>query len=320
MLQKCYNKKTNTLTLTGSNLYSFDDKEFKNLPKSRINKYSDTKDFIFRSYFIRDRPNLRDFIKKIDDYSFAPNYNFGLDVSIFPDSVVYLTFGYAYNQKIPAYSLPKNLITLTFGNNYDQEIREKVLPTTLTYITFGDSYNQQIKRRVLPDKLISLKFGSKFNQIILENSLPDNLQELIFGYGYDQNILKNILPKNLQTLTFGHEFNSQICCSLPNSIINLTFGHNYNRIIEKDVLPRNLKIIYLHGSKNNSNTINMLPETIEEIALYNLEADISNLPLFFKKIKIMTNIYEKWDKITKIKVPFGCVITDKSNTEININN
>lgn len=320
MLQKCYNRKSNTLTLNGSNIYSIEEKEFKNLPKTRTNKFSDVNGLIFEShyYYTRQRPNLRDFIQKISDYTFAPNFNRELDVGVLPECIIYLTFGSAYNQKILANRLPKNLISLTLGHNFDQIISDKVLPESLNHITFGHSYNQTIKPRVLPNKLILLKFGNNFNQIIVENSLPDNLHELIFGHDFNQNILKNTLPKNLENLTFGHEFNSEICCSLPSSILFLKFGHNYGRMIGRDVLPRKLNILYFHGSKNNSKTINMLPETVEEIALYNLEADITNLPLFFKKVKIMANIYEKWDEVLKIKVPFGCVITDKFNAEINI--
>jgi hypothetical protein len=323
MLQKCYNKKNNTLTLTRAIIYDVEDKEFKNLPKSRINKYTDlNNDFIFRSYWSYSyrRPNLREFVQKIDDYTFDSNYNFELDVGIFPSSVVYLTFGKEFNQKISVNTLPVNLMKITFGHNYNQEIKDKVLPQTLCYITFGDEYNQQIRPRVLPCGLKTLTFGKDYNQIILEKSLPDNLQELIFGHDYNQCVIKNTMPKNLVKLTFGHSFNSGICCQLPNYISELKFGYEYNRIIERDVLPRILKNLYFHGSKNNSNTINTLPETIEEIVLYNLEACITNLPLFLKKIKIMLNVYENWDLVKKIKVPFGCIITDKTNVEINVCN
>jgi len=318
MLQKFYNRKTNILALTGDSISEIEDKEFKNIPKSRINKYSDTNGYIFNSYYrYKDRPNLKDFVSKIQDYTFGPNFNYELYPGNLPDCILYLTFGSAYNQKICFNTLPKNLISLTFGHSYNQELRDKVLPESLNSITFGKCYNQQIRPRVLPDRLISLKFGDDFNQIILENSLPDNLKELIFGYEFNQNILKKSLPRNLKILTFGHNFNSQIC-SLPTCLTQLTFGHDYNRTIERDVLPRSLKILYFHGSKNNSNTINTLPETVEEIALYNLEANVSNLPLFFKKVKVMTNVYEKWDQVLKIKVPFGCVITDKTGTELNV--
>jgi hypothetical protein len=79
-----------------------------------------------------------------------------------------------------------------------------------------------------------------------------------------------------------------------------------------------LKILYFSGSKNNSTTINTLPETIEEIGLLGLDSDITNLPLFFKKIKIMVGVHENMEKIRKIKIPFGCIITDKYDTIINL--
>lgn len=318
MFQGCYNKKRDTLTIKDE-LFMVEDAKLKLLPKASIIKYND-KGNVFKScepWHIK-RPFLHDLIQGINDYIFDSNNE--LEINMFSKNIIYFTFGYTFNQNIPLNSLPKNLTSLIFGHNYNLEIRETVLPITLTCLIFGHEYNQKIKKGVIPQKLISLTFGNNFNQIILSDSLPNNLQELIFGYGYNHSIFKNTLPKKLLKLTFGHSFNSEFFCPLPTHITYLFFGHNYNRIIEKDVLPRNLKILYFYGSINNSNTINMLPDTVEEIALYNLKADISNLPLFFKKVKIMANIYENYDDIVKIKVPFGCVITNKSNTEINIYN
>lgn len=323
MINKFYNKRTNVLTLDETNIFYIEDEEFKIIPKTRTNKYSDANHSSIIFYYIYNflkTPHKLDFIKNIHDYTFPNSYNDEFEAGTLPDSIIYLTFGDHYNQKILLNSLPKKLICLKFGTKYNQEIRSKILPMSLTHITFGDCYNHQIKPGVLPPKLFSLTFGKSYNQILVEKSLPDNLQILIFGYDYNQSILKNTLPKNLISLTFGYSFNSVIQSALPPHLTFLYYDHSYDKIIEKYILPRNLKTLHFYGSKNNSNTINTLPDTIEEITIYHLEANITNLPLFFKKVKIMCNIYENnnWEFIKKIKVPFGCIITDKFNTEINM--
>jgi hypothetical protein len=318
MLKKFYNKKTNTLTLTPESLNTIDDREFENLPNTRTNKYSDTYDFIFNKTHIYNKSHhKKKFINNVHDYTFSPGFNNELDKDSLPDTIIYLKFGIRYNQKLFPGVLPKNLITLTFGQDFNQIIGEKVLPSSITHITFGDNYNQKIEPRVLPHKLYSLVFGQLFNQILLENSLPENLCELSLGYCYNHKILKGVLPKKLKTLILSDWFNSEIDF-LPKSLEHLHFGRMYDKIIGPDILPRSLKILYFSGSKNNSTTINTLPETIEEIGLLGLDSDITNLPLFFKKIKIMVGVHENMEKIRKIKIPFGCIITDKYDTIINL--
>jgi hypothetical protein len=324
MLQKCYNSKTNTLSLdyifltTHGNIH---DAEFKNIPKSRVNKYMDSQNyFSFTSARINKNKckYLQDFLNNVHDYTFGNSYNSEIKVGMLPQTIIYLKFGDCFDNRIYPNSLPKNLISLTFGCNYNSYISYEVLPKSLTSLTFGYYYNKQIQKKLLPSNLIKLIFGHNYNQIILEDSLPENLRELIFGNDFNQVIEKKTLPKYLQTLKFGHNFNSEIRCQLPSFLLYLTFGHNYSKIIEKNIIPRNLKILYFYGSENNSTTINNLPEHIEQLGLYNLDSDVSNLSIFFKRVKIMCNIGENWDKVMKLKVPFGCIILDKSGSIINI--
>ncbi|AYV80211.1 MAG: hypothetical protein Gaeavirus16_7 [Gaeavirus sp.] len=59
----------------------------------------------------------------------------------------------------------------------------------------------------------------------------------------------------------------------------------------------------------------MLPYSIEYITFYTINMDITNLPLSIKNIKIISNVNTS---IQKLKIPFGCMITDMNDTIIKI--
>ena len=117
-------------------------------------------------------------------------------ISPFPNSLQYLTFGDQYDQLIGQNVLPPNLTHLTFGYYYNHPIRPDVLPPNLTHLTFGYCYNHPIGPNVLPPNLTYLELGHKFNHLIKLSDLPPCLSELVFT-NIDLNILTNII-NNLQ--------------------------------------------------------------------------------------------------------------------------
>ena len=122
MLEKYYNKKTNTLTIP----LNFNE-ELKDLP-------SDTKIIIFE-----------------EDYNKREYSQFNQLVDKLPNNLTHLTFGCYFDKLVN--NLPNFLKNLTFGDNFNQKVDN--LPNILIYLTFGYCFNEKVDN--LPNNLKQLK-------------------------------------------------------------------------------------------------------------------------------------------------------------------
>jgi hypothetical protein len=241
------------------------------------------------------------------------------------------------NKEILPCDLPQNLTDLYFGRTYNKGIKEGILPNTLKKIIFGDSYNREIHENIFPHNLKYLQFGRNFNKQVNVGVLPEHLTHLIFTGTYDHVITFDTLPKNLIFLAFNfnkYEINEFV---LPNTLTHLKLGYNYNYEIKKNVLPMNLvylelggayshilceippslTTLYICGSRENEVLLNNLPNTISNLIFYNLQIEISNLPIEIKSIKLICHSQNTYGFLRKI--PFECKVYDKYDKEIILN-
>ena len=143
MVEKYYNKETNTLTLP----YDFNEE--------LCNLSSNTKVIIFE-----------------EDYSKKQHSLFNQPVNNLPDSITHLTFGRHFNQ--PVNYLPNSITHLTFGCEFNQSVGHqgcedincpRNLPNSITHLTFGISFNRPVDN--LPLFLQQIQFNYKTKEEIL---------------------------------------------------------------------------------------------------------------------------------------------------------
>lgn len=177
--------------------------------------------------------------------TFNINFNRNVD-GILPPNLIYLKFGYHYNQAISIF--PKKLEILIFGCCFNQPLPNLpislkhlefdlmsgfnyflTLPPNLEFLKLGYFYNQPIN---LNEKLKHLEFGHghKFNQPIILNN---DLTFCRFGNSFNQQIIFN---SNLTILKLGINFQQKLD-HLPLTIINLTISSKYSL---KDTIPSKL--------------------------------------------------------------------------------
>jgi hypothetical protein len=237
------------------------------------------------------------------------------------------------NKDISPCDLPYGLTDLYLGKFYNKPIKKNILPSSLKKIVFGDKYNQELYIDIFPLGLKFLQFGREFNKQININVLPENLTHLIFTGTYNYLITHNTIPKKLLYLVFNYnkyEINEYI---LPDTLTHLKLGYNYNFEFKKNVLPKNLfylelggiysyilvnvpetlNTLYICGSIENKLVIDNLPN-IENLIFYNLQIELTNLPITIKKIKLICYTINTYKFLQKI--PFGCKIVDKNDKEI----
>lgn len=129
-----------------------------------------------------------DIIPNMTKIIFRWYYDHKIEPNILSDtSLMNITFGYSYNQKIKRDVLPHKLEELIFGYCYNKKIKEHILPPNLKCLVFGKSYNQEIDINVLPCNLKCLVIGVDFCQSFIINGksiLPNSLHEIYFNNRY----------------------------------------------------------------------------------------------------------------------------------------
>lgn len=230
---------------------SYDSKFFDSIPDTKIVELSDnfkceidltkltkmTEIYIgvkFNNVFI-----LPNSVKKI---SFKNRSKFDTKITKYPDSLIYLEFGYNYNQPID--NLPNKLEHLHLGSNFNHPIDN--LPMGLKYLHLGYNYNHPIDN--LPIGLKYLCLGESFNQSL--DYLPESLTELKFN-SFETKFTKSIdnLPTGIIKLSLPKICTKQFN-SLTDNITHLTLFDLNEDIIK---FPKKINILEITSSNNIQN-------------------------------------------------------------------
>lgn len=242
-----------------------------NLINSYYSEENEAENYTFLILF-DEYTNKLNFFSNINKIVFGPSFNDYVDLSkylclkkiifgskfnsnfILPNSVDEIIFGYEFNCILE--SLPINLKIIHFGNDFDHPV--DVLPESVEIIKFGKNFNHKLNN--LPKNLIELNFNyeSKFNHPL--NNLP-NLKKIYFGIEFNQPL--NYLPNSLEILDFTHK------SKFNESLDNLPFG------IKKLSLPYNY-----------FNSIDNIPDTIEELIILSRDTSINKFPSSLKFLSI----------------------------------
>ncbi|AYV80295.1 MAG: hypothetical protein Gaeavirus27_1, partial [Gaeavirus sp.] len=102
--------------------------------------------------------------------------------------------------------------------------------------------------------------------------------------------------------------------NFPKSIVNMSLGCDYDRTSEYTKFPSKLKFLSI---VNPMHLLDNLPATVEEIEIGRVEFDITNLPCGVKKVSFMNHTNDLLSYAKKLKVPYGCIITDHDGNELN---
>ena len=153
--------------------------------KIRLYKYKGAVDY----YTLHNYKNC--VVNKI--YNVSVKYQ----LQLLPKSIMHLTFGVYFNQRVSRANLPNSITHLTFGDYFNRSILN--LPNSITHLTFGHTFNHPIFTDTLPKFITYLKFGDIFNQPINTDNLPNSITHLTLGYNFSH--LVDNLPQSIVCLT-----------------------------------------------------------------------------------------------------------------------
>ena len=213
-----------------------------------------------------------------------------------------------------------------YKNKKISQITEETLEEikTTDIVKFEDCFNQCIDILESYTNITQLEFGGLFNMQILH--FPPNLKYLDFcGTVFDQPL--DNLPTGLEHLAIYSKFNQRLD-NLPSTLKYLyLLGHNFNQSL--DFLPIGLFHLQLGNCCHNiqldnlpntiidfrfagtpSVSLDMLPDSIENLDIKDYKEKINKLPKNLKRFKIhstyqyLRNIRESCPDI-KIETYFG---------------
>ena len=126
-----------------------------------------------------------------------------LHIGIIPNTLTHLIFNENsnFNHYISKNVLPQSLIYLSFGYAFNQLIDNiHILPRFLKFLEFGWSFNQYLDIGILPKTLNHLIVGYSFNHILSINILPNSLKILEFKYGQYTSQSPIVVPSDCQII------------------------------------------------------------------------------------------------------------------------
>lgn len=224
--------------------------------------------------------------------TFGYHFNEEIHKDDIPSSITYLDFGYLFNQKLDKEVIPNNVIHLIFSHYFDQKLKKGVIPNSVKYLTFGNHFNQPLRINDIPKGVTHLTFGKNFNKIIGRNVIPDSVTHLTFGTDFNQILEIGVIPNSVTHLTFGDNFNQILNIGvIPDSVTHLIFGDNFNQKLN---IPNSIGFLILGRYYNQALdelTKNMYFLLVDDKYKYeNLENSV-----FF--VCYRTTIYEIFDEI-----------------------
>ncbi|KAF2068984.1 hypothetical protein CYY_009696 [Polysphondylium violaceum] len=235
-------------------------------------------------------------------------YNYPLDQSTFPNSLVYLEFREEFNQPLIQGKFPKSLKYLNLGDSFNQPIGPNQLPNGLkTFIIHNRMYSFNIFD-VLPRDIVVLK--SSFKKPLYNwSGIPENLVKLKIGANMPStlsickslvslritNVMLESIPSGLFPLGLIElQVSSKTFCSgdippnvrvcklniggkeytlgpsiIPPSVTDLTLETSNQ--IEQDTIPNSVSTLFIkYKSKLGSKTPtrNIIPLSVEKCKLY----------------------------------------------------
>ncbi len=143
------------------------------------------------------------------------------NLTIIPNDVTYLEFGYYFNQSLKEGLIPKSVTHLTFGKHFNQLLKENDIPDSVIHLTFGNDFNQPLKKGDIPKSVTHLTFGCYFNQPLKEGDIPNSVTHLTFGHYFNQPLNKDNLPINIIELILNTKFNNELIIN-KNILLGIT--------------------------------------------------------------------------------------------------
>ena len=259
----------------------------------------------------------------------------------FPITIKQIKFGYSFNQ--PVERLPPLLENLKFCYEFNQYVNN--LPPLLLSLEFGDNFNKPVNN--LPYLLQNLKFGLYFNQSV--DKLPIFISNIIFESLSYSNIIINKLPEHINTLEFSCSLPNEQIKKIPKMLKKLIFSnktslsyeinlhenleyleihglsinelnfdyncrlnnlilHSYNHKLT--YLPESIKILKLTLCCNNVNLLNNLPNSIEELELF----DVCGFAPNFELNNILDNLPNSIKKLNLKKTKIQIILNNLPNS------
>jgi len=203
-----------------------------------------------------------------------------------------------YNDTIQIY--PAKLETLVFSMKICKDKITSLsdyndialLPSTLKHLSLLD-YTDPLP--ILPSSLKTLFLGDDFNQPV--NNLPVSLEELHLGDYFNQPL--DNLPPNLKKLYINSSFFNYPVDYLPYGLEILQFGYGYNKLLNN--LPIKLKYLdIMFYSSQETETLNLLPDSIEHLVVDIPYVNIDKLPENLKILEYFANSNEDIDDLNKL--------------------
>ncbi len=188
-----------------------------------------------------------------------------------PEGVKYLIFNNGYNTKIDDV-LPNSLLSLTFDYAFNKPI---ILPKNLKYLTFRQDFNQSFHTDcILPESLVKLDIRwvhhYKHPFIVDGKSVfPKNLKELYIStwdiYDHNKILYKNTIPENVTHLSISYNM-FEDGFELPDTIIDLELYIHSTRPL-KNFIPKNVVKLHLVFNSNLKLEIGDIPSNVKSLVI-----------------------------------------------------
>ncbi|AYV80346.1 MAG: hypothetical protein Gaeavirus35_6 [Gaeavirus sp.] len=247
-----------------------------------LRKYSFTKKvtmLIIQSRINKHNINLS-FLENLNRLIIGYDYNGELNILTFPDAIEELII--QINRTTVGIKFPSNLKKLKFGTYYT---------CSLVGVNF-------------PIGLITLEMGSI--KSLVDVKLPVSLQKIIIKSPEVMTTINDItLPYTITSLelNYGIRYDTEII-NVPSNFTDVTIHNPY--LLDKLAFPYSIKTLRF---METSQSLNNLPNNIEELYIENVYDSVTNLPSSLTKIitKYMTksNVESKFKRL-----PYGCIVTN----------
>ncbi|AYV80344.1 MAG: hypothetical protein Gaeavirus35_4 [Gaeavirus sp.] len=164
---------------------------------------------------------------------------------------------------------------------------------------------KNISKLILPNSVRMMHIST--NQSLVGMTFPTNLRKILFSCCYDYSLENVRFPESLQHIQLG-TIKSCTDVTLPSSIEHISV--RYEAIQKKlFIFPPSLRILTI---TTTAESLNDLPNGIEELCIYDVNQRVTNLPSSLQKITVKYMSDAKIIKKFK-KLPYGCIVLNKHN-------
>jgi hypothetical protein len=191
---------------------------------------------------------------KLEKLSLGCDFNYDISHArvIWPDNLVYLNLGEAFNYPLDNIALPQSLQILEISSKFNHSLDNIIWPQNLKMLMLGCDFNYSLENVKFPDSIVILDLGTDFNHSVDNVRWPAELEILNFSSEFNYSIKNVRWPPDLKELDLGFRFNQPVK-NIPKTVEILKLSSKldeqyYDEFIKR--IPKNIKTVIYRGELN----------------------------------------------------------------------